>query len=258
MRLKAILPLALAALAASAATGSAAEDLVNIPATERSYPDPATLVNVTVRISPFLMGRAEVTQAQFQAVMGYNPALHRGGELPVDNVSWWEALRYCNALSLKESLRPCYDLSSGACDFAADGYRLPTDAEWSAADSQAAPADSAALLRAANLGGPDNESVPRLLADLKSHSTRPVGSYPPNFYGLYDMRGNLWEWVNDNHDPLAEEALPTDNPTGRAWSPERTVRGGSFLSLVSSWGRGYRSCLDPERKSRFVGFRVCR
>jgi len=242
----------------AAATVSAADSLVKIPATQRTYPDPATLVDITVRVSPFSLGKAEVTQAQFQAVMGYNPALHRGDNLPVDNVSWWEALRYCNLLSRKEGLAPCYDLSSGACDFAAAGYRLPTDAEWSAADSQAAPADSAALVRAANLGGSDNESIPRLLADLKSHSTRPSGSYPPNFYGLYDMRGNLWEWVNDNHDPLAEEALPPDNPAGRVWSPERTLRGGSYISLVSSWGRGYRTCLDPERKSRFVGFRVCR
>ncbi len=258
MKLLQLSPLAAALLTAAGALLAAQNALVDIPATSRGLTDPATLVNVTVRVSPFSLGKAEVTQREFSEVMGYNPSLHQGEDLPVENVNWWEAARYCNLLSLKKGLAPCYDLSSGACDFSADGYRLPTDAEWSAADSLAATADTSNPKRFANLGGSDNESLPALMQSLKDGGTRPAGTYPANHFGLYDMRGNVWEWCNDNHNPQADEALPPDDPQGRAWSPEKTLRGGSFLSLVSSWGRGYRTSLDPERKSRFAGFRVCR
>ena len=83
-----------------------------------------------VELSAFCMDVCEVTQASCQGLMGRNPSKFRGEDRPAERLSWQFAIQYCNMRSLREGLKPCYDLKTQRCDFAADGYRLPTEAEW--------------------------------------------------------------------------------------------------------------------------------
>ena len=189
--------------------------------------------------------------------MGYNPAFHQGKDLPVENVSWWEAIRYCNLRSLKEGLEAAYDLETGAVDLRRNGYRLPTDAEWTHAAGKASAQASGGIREIANLGSANTRSVSALAQDLKSTSTKPAGSYPANEYSLYDMIGNVWEWCNDYFNP-ANTPVASFNPAGPVRGLARIIRGGSFVSTTSQWARGYRSSMEPEYKSRFTGFRICR
>ena len=228
--------------------------LIEVPGTSYEITDTLTKVPVTTTIGRFLIAPRELTQREFEEVMGYNPSFHKGSDLPVESVSWWEAVRYCNLRSLRENLEPCYNLETGFCDVSRNGYRLPTDAEWSHA---AGPVPDLKSKLAANLGTADTKDVGRFVEELESTGTKPVGSYPPNSHGLYDMFGNVWEWTNDYHNP---ERTPqaSYNPAGPLRGLARIVRGGSFISTTSQWARGYRSSIEPQYKSRFTGFRVCR
>jgi formylglycine-generating enzyme required for sulfatase activity len=233
----------------------ASSEWVEIPATSYEVTDTLTKVPVTVTLGRFLISPKELTQREFEAVMGYNPSFHKGADLPVETVSWWEAIRYCNLLSLRENLEPCYNLETGSCEVAHNGYRLPTDAEWTHAagpvpDLKGNPA-------VANLGTSDTKDVARLREELQTSGTKPVGSYSPNKFGLLDMFGNVWEWTGDYFNP---ETTPqaSYNPAGPLRGLARIVRGGSFISTTSDWARGYRSSIEPGYKSRFTGFRVCR
>lgn len=241
------------ALAACLYAAPAAK-MVEIPGTSYDAPDTLTGVNVTVTIGKFLLAPAELTQREFEGVMGNNPSFHKGPDLPVENVSWWDAIRYCNLRSIKEGLDPVYDLRSGAADLRKTGYRLPTDDEWTHA---AGKPPSGTASAAANLGSADTKSVNRLEADLRTAATKPPGTYPANQYGLYDMVGNVWEWCTDYfHAPSTPAA--SFNPAGPARGLARVIRGGSFLSTTSQWSRGYRSSMEPSYKSRFTGFRIAR
>lgn len=249
--------IALLIVLAVALKAAQSPQMVEIPGTTYEAPDSLTGVNVTVTVGRFLIARTELTQREFEEIMGYNPSFHKGADVPVENVSWWEAIRYCNLRSRKEGLEPTYDLQTGACDLRKNGYRLPTDAEWTHAAGEV-PATAPGGIRAvANLGSADTKSVERLLDELSAGGTRPVGSYAPNQYGLYDMLGNVWEWCNDWFNPAATPTA-SFNPAGPALGLARILRGGSFISTTSQWSRGYRSSMEPSYKSRFTGFRVCR
>ena len=236
--------------------------MAEVPGTSYEVTDDYTKIPVTVTLGKFLMSPTEVTQSEFEEVMGYNPSFHKGSDLPVETVNWWEAIRYCNVLSLRESLDPCYNLETGFCDVQKNGYRLPSDAEWahaagvkpSSTPHNAAPPPAR---NQANLGNSDTTHVNLLLDELNNSGTKPVGSYPANQYGLYDMVGNVWEWCNDYFDPLKRPQV-SYNPAGPLRGIGRIIRGGSFISTTSEWGRDYRSSIEPEYKSRFTGFRVCR
>ena len=102
------------------------------PGSAHSYTavDERTGIEVDIRLDAFVISPTEVTENEYRAVTESNPSEYRGDDLPVQNVSWWEAIRYCNLRSLREGLHPCYDLATGRCDRRQDGYRLPTEAEW--------------------------------------------------------------------------------------------------------------------------------
>jgi formylglycine-generating enzyme required for sulfatase activity/pimeloyl-ACP methyl ester carboxylesterase len=228
---------------------------VEIPGTSYEVTDTLTKVPVAITLGRFLVAPKELTQREFETVMGYNPSFHKGADLPIETVSWWEAIRYCNLRSLSENLDPCYNLEIGTCDVSRNGYRLPTDAEWTHA---AGPIpDLKGGIGVANLGTSDTKDAARLAEELKAAGTKPVGSYSPNVYGLFDMFGNVWEWTSDYFNPeLTPQA--SYNPAGPLHGLARIVRGGSFISTTSEWARGYRSSIEPGYKSRFTGFRVCR
>jgi dienelactone hydrolase len=210
-------------------------------------------IKVHVHVDSFLVSPTETTQEEFISVMGSNPSQYRGANLPVQNVSWWDAIRYCNARSIREGLHPAYDLSTGHYDRHSNGYRLPTEAEWTLAAGEDASVEK--LRQIATLGSRDTKNIAALMQLVRAGPT-PVASHQPNHWGLYDMLGNVWEWCQDFFDPVIWYPQ-ADNPDGPNWGIARVIRGGSFASSTSST-KGYRSSLDPDQHSRFTGFRVCR
>lgn len=231
------------------------DEWIEVPGSSYQVIDTLTKVPVTVTLGRFLIAPKELTQRDYEAVMGYNPSFHKGADLPVETVSWWEAIRYCNLRSLRENLETCYNLETGSCDVARNGYRLPTDAEWT---HSAGPApDLKNSTAVANVGTSDTKDVACLSDKLQNSGTKPVGSYAPSPLGLFDMFGNVWEWTSDYFNP---ESTPQGsyNPAGPLRGLARIVRGGSFISTTSEWARGYRSSIEPDYRSRFTGFRVCR
>lgn len=231
---------------------------VTIPASSYEIVDGVTGIKVSVTVSEFLISKAEVTQEEFFKIMHFNPSYHRGDKRPVENVTWWQAVRYCNLRSISEQLHPCYDLATGECDFSRNGYRLPTDAEWDIAGGDDTKPEPETVHKYANIGSTSTKDVQELLKLLREKKTTEVGSYPANKFGLYDMLGNVWEWCYDYYSPIRNQVTALRNPYGPSWGLTRVIRGGSFISLVHGWSTGYRSSIEPDYKSRFTGFRVCR
>jgi formylglycine-generating enzyme required for sulfatase activity len=176
-----------------------------------------------VQISSFYIDVCEVTQESFQAVMGRNPSKSKGPQKPVESVSWLAAVQYCNMRSAREGLKPCYDLKTFACDFTADGYRLPTEAEWE---------------YACRAGTSTRWSFGDTPGDLGKYGwfkgnagkmPHPVQQKQPNPWGLYDMHGNAAEWCNDYYRPRYDVGAAKD-PRGPGSGTERVLRGGSWMT----------------------------
>jgi formylglycine-generating enzyme required for sulfatase activity len=230
-----------------------AQDLVPVPAGSFEVTDQITSVKMRISVSDFLLGAAEVTQKQYEAIASSNPSVYKGPDRPVENVTWWDALRYCNRRSAAEGLEPCYDLATGKRDVACTGYRLPTEAEWVRA-SEGKPSEEEA--RSFHLGASSTKSM-EVLKEPMQKGAAPVRTSKPNAFGIYDLRGNVWEWLGDYFDAIESPDAVRD-PTGPTVGLDRVIRGGSFVSTTSSWSRGYRSSMDPQARSRFTGFRVAR
>ncbi|MGH9627098.1 MAG: SUMF1/EgtB/PvdO family nonheme iron enzyme, partial [Bryobacteraceae bacterium] len=197
---------------------------------------------------------AEVTQSEYQEISASNPSVYKGADRPVENVSWWDAIRYCNLRSAKEGLSPCYDLASGRRDPACSGYRLPTESEWMLAAGPVPREEQ--LADVANLGVVSTKTTEVVEAATKK-GTAEVRSLKPNRFGAFDLYGNVWEWCGDYFDPVASPDALRD-PSGPASGLARVIRGGSFVSSTSRWSRGYRSSMNPDWRSRFTGFRLAR
>jgi len=236
-----------------ASTGRA-QDLVRVPAATYEVSDQITTLKVQVSVSEFLLGAAEVTQKEYEAITSSNPSVYKGADRPVENVSWWDAIRYCNLRSAKEGLTACYDLTSGERDSACTGYRLPTEAEWIVA---AGPLPrERELLDVANLGVSSTKSLDVFEPAIKNGTTH-VRSLKASESGFFDLRGNVWEWTGDYFDPVASPDAVRD-PSGPPSGLARVIRGGSFASTTSRWSRDFRSSMTPDWHSRFTGFRVAR
>ena len=231
-----------------------AQDFVRVPAGTYEVSDQITTLTVQLSVSEFLLGAAEVTQKEYEAVTSSNPSVYKGADRPVENVSWWDAIRYCNLRSAREALTPCYDLSSGERDPACTGYRLPTEAEWIVAAGPL-PRDQQ-LLDVANLGVASTKSL-HVFEPILKKGTAPVRSLKSSDSGFFDLRGNVWEWTGDYFDPVTSPDAARD-PSGPPSGLGRVIRGGSFVSSTSRWSRDFRSSMNPEWRSRFTGFRVAR
>ena len=194
-----------------------------------------------VELSAFYMDVHEVTQQSFQAILGRNPAKSIGPDKPVERVSWFAAIQYCNLRSLRDGFQPCYDLKTQTCDFAADGYRLPTEAEWEYACRAASTTRWSFGDQAGDLGKH---------AWYKANSgkaTHPVGQKPPNPWGLYDLHGNVAEWCHDFYADDYEAGTSVKDPRGPTSGTERVLRGGS-------WKSSEDSCRCAARHSEPPGF----
>lgn len=233
----------------------AQERFVPFPPATWTATDTVTGIPVTVRSSSFALSEREVTQAEYERVTGLNPSTQKGADLPIHNVSWWDAIQYCNLRSAAEKLQPVYDLRTGVRDPAANGYRLPTETEWIRAAGKQPPV--AEIFRYAHLGPADTKDSTALVKYVRATTLKPVGSLTGNEYGIFDMFGNVWEWVEDYNDTTGAISSAL-NPAGPATGVARVVRGGSYVSTTSRWGREYRSSLEPDRRSAYTGFRVAR
>lgn len=189
-----------------------------------------------VKLGGLLMDRCEITQEIYQRITGSNPSRRKSPRNPVEQVTWTAAARFCNARSLQEGLKPCYETNSWACDFSANGYRLPTEAEWEYACR--AGAGGAA-------GSADSPDQLKLVAwfDANSQSKpHPVGQRKPNAWGLYDMLGNVWEWCNDFYGPKFYRHSPEENPRGPEAGEKRVLRGGAWSSTAENCTPWVRNC----------------
>ena len=192
-----------------------------------------------VTLSAFYIDKYEVTQAEYQRLMGRNPSKWADPACPVDQVRWADAVAYCNQRSVEDGLTCAYDLKTGACDFWAAGYRLPTEAEW----EYAARASAATRYHF----GPRDDALGRhaWYAENRGRRPRPVGQKQPNGWGLYDMYGNVWEWCNDYYAADYYQRSPVQDPPGPAQGKTRVVRGGCWSSRPKMCSSTHRNNEKP-------------
>jgi formylglycine-generating enzyme required for sulfatase activity len=242
----------------------------------------------TVTVSEFYMGENLVTKADWDTVRtwglthGYtdlNAGAGKAANHPVQTITWYDTVKWCNARSEKDGLTPCYTLRSLVyrttnndaveCNWAANGYRLPTEAEWEKAargglNGKRFPWGDTISHSQANYWSSNSFSYdvsptrgchPTYNDGVEPY-TSPVGSFAPNDYGLNDMAGNVWEWCWDWHGTYTAGAQ-TD-PRGVTSGSDRVIRGGSWGSFADYCRVAYRYSNDPSYFYDFIGFRPVR
>lgn len=203
-----------------------------------------------VEVGAFLMDKHLVTQLEYQELMGKNPSRWKGSQNPVEQLRWSDAVRYCNQRSERDGLQPCYDLDTLRCDFEADGYRLPTEAEWEYA------------CRAGTTTRYFFGDDPARLGDYawfdknSRGRPRPVGEKLPNPWGLYDMVGNVWEWCNDFYGVDYYLQAPRENPHGPEQGENKVLRGGAWRFGADSCRSGYRYNENPGHADVCFGYDI--
>ncbi len=216
----------------------------------------------------FEIGIHEVTQDEYVSLMGDNPSWFEGsGDLPVENLNWYEALEYCNRLSVRAGLQPCYviDGEDVTFRFNAGGYRLPTEAEW----EYACRAGTSSEIYSGGLTNPRTQCIadgslePNLdriawLCFNSDYRTHPVGQKEANAFELYDMIGNVAEFVWDPFKGEYYAESPRFDPTGPTGGGPRIARGGAYSFGVVRARSAARQILDPLVNSASYGLRLAR
>jgi formylglycine-generating enzyme required for sulfatase activity len=195
-----------------------------------------------VHVSAFYVDTREITQKAYQSLMEKNPSKSPGPDKPVEQVDWYQAVLYCNMRSFKEGFKPCYDAKTLECDFAVDGYRLPTEAEWEYA--------CRAGTQTKYSFGNDPAKL-KTCAWFKSNAdrtTHPVGQRTPNPWGLQDMHGNVAEWCHDIYSESHYQKNESKDPRGPTAGSKRVLRGGSWRSSEE----GCRSSARNSETPRFA------
>jgi formylglycine-generating enzyme required for sulfatase activity len=193
----------------------------------------------SVRISrPFYLGKYPVTQAQWEAVMRKNPSRFTGdASRPVENVSWTDVQEFLRRLSEKEGGKP---------------YRLPSEAEW----EYGARAGAATAYCFGDKSSQLGEYA--WYGENAGGTTHPVGQLKPNAWGLYDVHGNVWEWVHDWYDAAYYQRSPVEDPRGPEEGQGKVVRGGSWVNGPGDGRVSFRRWVDPGYRYDDIGFRCAR
>ena len=256
----------------STSTSTAAMEMVRIPAGSYAVSEGSPATYYTKNISAFYIGKYEVTQAQYNTVMGTNPSSFTSspdtGEVqnrrPVENVTWYDAVEFCNKLSDLEGLTKVYTINSRTpstgypitsatvtMTIGNNGYRLPTETEWIYASECPIWLEKEVWY-----------------SNISNNKTHEVGKKLPNKNGLYDTLGNVQEWCWDWYATYASTSSQTTDPVGPSSGTQRTWRGGYYSMGISSGGvyyfsyrRGTGDIINynvPSTKNNWTGFRVAR
>lgn len=205
-----------------------------------------------VEVSSFYMTKCLITHKEYERLMGSNPSNFVGDpNRPVESVSWFDAVKFCNAWSAADGLEPVYDLSGDdvLADFTKNGYRLPTEAEW----EYACRANSTS-----EYFWGDDEKLASAYCWFDSNSedtTHSVGTKKRNGFGLYDMCGNVWEWTQDWFSPSYYDDSERLNPLGPEFGEHKVLRGGCWFNGVSRLRCGSRLKRLPVLVDDVTGFR---
>lgn len=257
--------------------------LMGSPVSERMRGEDEAQHSVTV--DDFYCDAFEVRQSDYEKLMGENPSYNKGANLPVENVSFYDALEYCNKKSLAEGLSAVYKIGGKntkfpdvSVDLAADGYRLLTEAEW----EYACRAGTTTIFSTGNWNNPKDAnyegSYPYLIEENYVRRTNPnvqpglnrgktvaVDSLESNAFGLYNMHGNVSEWVFDYYGGYDAAVSASGmngksvlNPLGSVVGVYRVNRGGGFNDFGKHLRSAYRSSSNPLTKERNLGFRIAR
>ncbi len=208
----------------------------------------------TVLLDDYYIGKYEVTQKEWKELMINNPSCFIGDDLPVEGVSWYDAVEFCNKKSKQEGLIPCY---SGiglniSCNYSSSGYRLPTEAEW----EYAARGGKKSLNY--NRSGSNNINIVAWYDGNSGYKTHKVGTKKPNELGIYDMSGNVWEWCNDWYKSNYYLKSSGINPRGPSSDKYRVVRGDGFNGSPFGCRVAFRRHTDPDNCFGEHGFRIVR
>ena len=217
------------------------------PESEPDRYDNETLHAVKIT-KAFYMSATPVTQAQWRAVMGTNPGSFKGDDLPVDSVTWDDAISFCQKLSTRDHKK----------------YRLPTEAEWEYAcragtTTEYSTGNGIAALNKAGWYTLNSTYFPTQSwlfsskSTITGRGTHPVAEKAANAWGLYDMHGNVWQWCSDWHSDYTGDA---ENPAGPPHGKYRALRGGSWANHALNSRSAYRYYLGQDVRLNIVGFRV--
>lgn len=222
-----------------------------------------------VTVSDFYMSKYELTQKEYEEIISNNPSNFKGDNLPVENVSWLDAVAYCNARSEKDGLTPVYTINGQNVSWnrSANGYRLPTEAEWEYACRagtttpfymENSPSDEDANYYGHYPYEIEDNYFSQGNLEVKPgeyrETTVPIDSFSENPYGLYNMHGNVSEWVWDYYGEY-----PTDeqtDPAGPTSGTLRVYRGGGWNDFAKNMRSAYRATLEQNKGSFNLGIRL--